>query len=125
MSFHNHSQDCTYVVDASPGCAGHYPCNVSLVITGETEQDRDYVSVWRVTNRTDPTAGTFAMDAEANRIALLSGQLRYNQTLSTPTGMLVVNFMSDPFGTASGWEASWSVVGVKRRRKLVEHVTVP
>lgn len=99
------SEDCTFVVDAFAGCGGRTPCSVRITLSGETEQDWDFVSVWRVPDRANPTA---ALRDASNRVANLSGTLRYDQTVSTSTGMVLIRFTSDEEVNAAGWTATWS-----------------
>ena len=99
------SEDCTVVVDASAGCGGVFPCSINIAITGATEADWDFVSIWRVVNRNAPLAGL--SDPTNNRITELSGPLAYNTTRASSTGMFLIRFNSDGSSTADGWAASW------------------
>ena len=98
------SEDCIIVVDASVGCGGVFPCNVSVALAGTTEANADTVGIWRVPDRSAPLA---ALSAVANRVALLSGPLAYNASHANPTGVLLIRFTSNAAVTAAGWAASW------------------
>ena len=98
------SEDCTVVIDASAGCGGVFPCNVSFAVTGATEKGYDFVSIWRVPNRSAPLA---ALSGRSNLITELDGTLAYNATHSSPTGMFLIRFTSDEGVTDAGWAASW------------------
>ena len=98
------SEDCTVVIDASAGCGGVFPCNVSVAVAGATEANADTVGIWRVTDRSAPLA---ALSVSTNRITLLSGPLAYNATHASPTGVFLIRFTSNAAVTAAGWAASW------------------
>ena len=98
------SEECTVVVDASSGCGGVFPCNVSVAVAGETEANGDTVGIWRVPDRSAPLA---ALSVSTNRIILLSGPLAYNASHASPTGMFLIRFSSNAAMPAAGWAASW------------------
>ena len=95
------SEDCTVVVDASAGCGGFFPCNVSVAVAGSTEATADSFAIWRV-----PDSSTPALSVLANRIALLNGTLTYNATHASPTSVFLVRFTSNAAVTAAGWAVS-------------------
>ena len=101
------SETCIIVINATAGCGGVFPCNVTVAVAGATEASFDFVTIWRVTDRAAPLA---ALNSFVNRLAMLSGPLAYNVTHVLPTGMFLIRFTSNPTVTAAGWSASWQAI---------------
>lgn len=100
------SEDCTIVIDASAGCGSAFPCAVTVTATGETESGYDKLSIWKVTDGTNPTA---ALLNTANRVSVeLSGIINSNLTVASPTGLFIVRFTSDSSVTGAGWAVTWA-----------------
>ena len=59
------SEACVFVIDASAGCQTGTACTLRVALSGSTEQDYDYLSVWRVTDRSAPAA---SLSNNANQV---------------------------------------------------------
>lgn len=94
-----------FVIDATAGCNGTFPCRVRVTVSGTTETGYDFVTLWAVPDRASPLAAL--SNASANQKASLSGTLRYNSTISSPMGIVLLRFTSDDQGVRAGWTATW------------------